>query len=427
MITTQHYYEIVDFSERKLAEIERFASHREQMLNPEMMSADHSCLIGEKGVGKTVLACQKALRACGGNHEKILYVSLDDTLFAGDTMYQLAKAAQERGVELVIFDEVHRYQNWKVDLKSIADRLTIKTITSGSSILSFTDLGGLARRMVKYQLFGLTFREYLRMHYGFTHHGLPLAEIIRPDRSGLHELATLVAKSCGKTVAVLFDEYLKRGYYAYSLKFSNIKDFLQTLRQSTEDTIAYEIVVAQTHSRPDMARKLQSLFKAIAQQVPYSVDYEALKEVAQISDLRTLKHYLSCLEKAGVICSVDRKSLKNLRKPEKLYLGNTNLYFAYADIHPNMGSLRETAFLTAMRLAQVDTLVHPRRADFSVGSLGFEIGGPSKGKEQIKGDPRSFVVKDEIDISRDPQVLPLWLFGFLIGSKAVQSPGKTTA
>lgn len=415
MITTEHYYEIADYSERKLADVGRFTSHREQLLNPDLMSANHSCLIGEKGVGKTVLACQKALMACGGNHEKILYISLDDTLFAGDTMFQLAKAAQDRGVEIAVFDEVHRYPNWKVDLKSIADRLTIKTITSGSSILSFSDLGGLARRMVKYQLFGLTFREYLRMHYGVAHPGLKLTEIIRPDRSAMRDLVTSLTKSCGKTVAILFDEYLRRGYYIYSLRFSNVRDFLQTLRQSTEDTIAYEIVVAQTHSRPDMARKLQSLFKAIAQQVPYSVDYEALKQVAQIADLRTLKHYLSCLEKAGIIFSVDRKSLKNLRKPEKLYLGNTSLYFAYADLHPNMGSLRETAFLTAMRLAEVDVLVHPRRADFAVGSLGFEIGGPNKGKEQIKGDRRAFIVKDEADISRDPQVLPLWLFGFLVG------------
>ena len=65
------------------------------------MSADHSCLIGEKGVSKTVLACQKALLACSGNHEKILYISLDDTLFAGDTMYQIAKSAQDRGVVIV--------------------------------------------------------------------------------------------------------------------------------------------------------------------------------------------------------------------------------------------------------------------------------------------------------------------------------------
>ncbi len=53
--------------------------------------------------------------ACGGNHAKVLYVSLDDTLFAGDSMYQLAKMAEDRGVELIIFDDVHRYPNWKAE------------------------------------------------------------------------------------------------------------------------------------------------------------------------------------------------------------------------------------------------------------------------------------------------------------------------
>jgi predicted AAA+ superfamily ATPase len=105
----------LDFSERKFAEVERFVSHRDQLLDPEFMSADHNCLVGEKGVGKTVLACQRALMACGGNHAKVLYVSLDDTLFAGDSMYQLAKMAEDRGVELIIFDDVHRYPNWKAE------------------------------------------------------------------------------------------------------------------------------------------------------------------------------------------------------------------------------------------------------------------------------------------------------------------------
>jgi hypothetical protein len=82
----------------------------------------------------------------------------------------------------------------------------------------------------------------------------------------------------------------------------------------------------------------------------------------------------------------------------------------------NTGSLRETAFLTALRLAGADVLVHPRRADFAIGSMGFEIGDPHKGKEQIKGDHKSFIVKDQTAISQDPLVLPMWLFGFLVGS-----------
>jgi len=45
-----------------------------------------------------------------------------------------------------------------------------------------------------------------------------------------------------------------------------------------------------------------------------------------------------------------------------------------------MGSLRETAFLASMRLAKADVLVHSRQVDFAVVKLGFEIGGPKKGK-----------------------------------------------
>ena len=413
MISIEHYYEISAYSKQKWNSVAAYPIAREKLQDLEFLSADHSCLIGEKGVGKTVLACQKALSLYQGDLSKILYISLDDTLFANDSMFELAEMAQRYGVELVIFDEVHRYPEWKSNLKSIIDRLTVKTIISGSSILSFDHLGGLARRIVKYELYGLTFREYLNLSNGMTIQGHSLDDIVKKPYEIPNAIKIDIEKSTGKAIAVLHEEYLQKGYYAYGLGHKQLSNFLQTLRQATEDTIAYEIVIAQTHSRPDMARKLQALFKKIAQNVPYTIDYESLKEYAQISDLRTLKHYLACLQQAGIICTVDRKSMKGLRKPEKLYLANTCLYFAYADLHPNMGSLRETYLLNCLRLSGHEVLVHPKQADFAVGQYTFEIGGANKNKEQIKGQPQAFLVKDISDPSNDPQILPLWLFGFL--------------
>lgn len=298
--------------------MESVRTPREYIDDPDFLSSEHSCLVGEKGVGKTILACQKALRL---GRDKVLYVSLDDTLFAGDTMFSIAKAAADRGLALIVFDEVHRYPDWKHDLKSIADRLAIKTIISGSSILSFANLGGLARRMVKYELPGLSLREWINIQYGTALPGVPLERLVRDSRDVIRSIKVGVEQTTGTTTTRLFDEYLRRGYYAYGLKPQSLNDFLRSLRQATEDTIAYEIVVNQTHSRPDMSRKLQALFKIIAQSVPYTIDYQALKESVHIADLRTLKHYLASLQQAGVIATVDRKSLKNLRKPEKLHFG----------------------------------------------------------------------------------------------------------
>ena len=55
--------------------------------------------------------CQKALTS---GRDKALYGSLDDTLFAGDSMIDIAKAAADRGMQMIVFDEVHRYSKWTV-------------------------------------------------------------------------------------------------------------------------------------------------------------------------------------------------------------------------------------------------------------------------------------------------------------------------
>ena len=411
LLSTEKYYQILDYSKPIWERVKSYAHAREQLGNPDFLSAKVSCLVGEKGVGKTVLACQKALALAAQDTTKIFYISLDDTKFADETMYDLAELAQRHGVKAVVFDEVHRYPAWKDDLKKITDRLSIRCIISGSSILSFKDLGGLARRMVKYRLQGLTLREYLNMAYNMNLAPIALADLVKKNRSNLDDVAKMIEAQTQKPLPLLFASYLRRGYYAYGVSETSDTEFSTLLRQATEDTIAYEIVLAQTHSRPDMARKLQSLFKAIAQNVPYTIDYEALKAYAHISDLRTLKHYLACLQDAGLIRSLEKQSLKALRKPEKMYLGNAALYYAYANLQPNIGSIRETFFLTSMALSGESVLVHPRQADYLVGPYTFEVGGPSKTKKQIRAESQSFLVRDEWESSTDPRVLPLWVFG----------------
>ena len=413
MTNSEKYYQIIDYGRPIWNRIRAIRRAREQLEDPSFLSAQVSCLIGEKGVGKTVLACQKALQWATNDDSKIFYLSLDDTLFADDTMYDLALLAQDHGVQVVIFDEVHRYPAWKEDLKRITDRLDVRCIVSGSSILSFKDLGGLARRMVKYELQGMSFREYLNIAYGLNTTGMSLTALLATGSDKINLLRNHIEQVSNQPLALLFDEYLKRGYYANGVQRIQDADFHAMLRQATEDTIAYEIVLAQTHSRPDMARKLQAIFKAISQNVPYTVDYEALKSYAHISDTRTLKHYLACLEDAGIIRTLARQSLKALRKPEKIYLGNSCLYYAYADLKPNTGSIREVFFLTCLALAGQEVMVHERSADFAVDGYTFEVGGPRKGKNQILGEKKAFVVRESWEPSSDPAIKPLWLFGML--------------
>lgn len=51
--------------------------------------------------------------------------------------------------------------------------------------------------------------------------------------------------------------------------------------------------------------------------------------------------------------------------------------------------------------------------DFTIDdAITFEIGGPSKTSEQIRGIPNAYIAADEIKGGTGKKI-PLWLFGFL--------------
>ena len=100
-----------------------------------------------------------------------------------------------------------------------------------------------------------------------------------------------------------------------------------------------------------------------------------------------------------------------LQKPEKVYLNNPNLLWAFSDGEPGIGNLRETFFLNQLSVKQKVT--SSKWADFLVdGKFTFEVGGPSKTAKQIKGVPEAYLALDGLKHGTGNRI-PLWLFGFL--------------
>ncbi len=84
-----------------------------------------------------------------------------------------------------------------------------------------------------------------------------------------------------------------------------------------------------------------------------------------------------------------------LSKPDKIWLHNTNLYYAISGANPETGSLRETFMLQHLTIKHKLTL--PVKGDFLVdGTWTFEVGGKSKTSAQIQGVPNAFLAKDGI-------------------------------
>ncbi|MFP4332019.1 MAG: AAA family ATPase, partial [Campylobacterales bacterium] len=101
---------------------------------------------------------------------------------------------------------------------------------------------------------------------------------------------------------------------------------------------------------------------------------------------------------------------KLLKKPDKIYLENINLYNILCS-NQNIGSLRESFFVSQVKIHH--SIKYAQEGDFMVDDrYTFEIGGKNKSFEQIKDIRDSYVVADEIEIGFGNKI-PLWLFGFL--------------
>jgi len=132
-----------------------------------------------------------------------------------------------------------------------------------------------------------------------------------------------------------------------------------------------------------------------------------------LADQRTLLNYLDALEKAELLCTLDKatKGMKKLQKPSKIYLNNTNLSNCLFFEKPNIGTQRETFFFNQLR--SVHVLNYPDKGDFIVDSkYTFEIGGKNKSLLQINDLPDSYLAIDDIEVGFGNKI-PLWLFGFL--------------
>jgi len=92
-----------------------------------------SIILGARGVGKTTTIAQ--FMSCYATNEA-LYVSLDDINNAKESIYEIAETFELQGGKLLCLDEIHKYEDWSQELKSIYDSFPkLKVVASGSSAL----------------------------------------------------------------------------------------------------------------------------------------------------------------------------------------------------------------------------------------------------------------------------------------------------
>ncbi len=364
-------------------------------------------ITGARGTGKTTMLLQHIKELYGNIPEDILFVSLDNIFFSTNNLYSLVEDFYAHGGKELYLDEVHKYPTWAQEIKNIYDDFPkLKIVFTGSSMLQlFKANADLSRRVRHYQLFGLSFREFLIFEGLLKKSQAPfsLVEIL--------ENHIAIAQNISQEVLPLpaFLNYLKYGYYPYYKE--DMAGYGERVLQTFNTVMESDLPNVENIDFYSINR-IKKLFYILSEMVPFTPNISQLSQLVDVTRM-SLMNYLSFLEKSHNVLLLQKKStgLRQMVKPEKIYLQNTNYNYALSSEEPEVGNLRETFFFN--QLQQNHQVTYTEQTDFCIdGKYYFEIGGKNKTAKQIQNLDNSFLALDGLTTGFRNEI-PLWLFGFL--------------
>lgn len=364
------------------------------------------CIRGPRGVGKSTLLRQYVKQHYEPGSEEVLYCSMDWVYFSQHSMLEVAEKFYKRGGKLLIFDEVHKYEQWSREVKEVSETYpNLQIFLSGSSMLKLLDGDAdLSRRCRGYDMPGLSFREYLRFYKGIELPASTLEEILENPKG----IAATVNGVCRPLQH--FHDYLKYGYYPFYL--TNPIDYYALIEQTVNYVIDVELPQLKNVNSSN-CRKIRALLCVLSQQVPFDVDITKLATMTELQR-NTVLEYLNHLKGAKLLNLLfsDLLSVKKMQKPDKIYLENPNLLYALATTPVKIGTAREC--FAVNQLSYAHTVEYGKtQGDFRVdGKWIFEVGGEKKTFDQIADLPDSYILADDIEMPHGNK-LPLWMIGFL--------------
>ncbi len=365
---------------------------------------------GPKGVGKSTLMLQHIVRDLGRNNSKVLYCSADSTYFASHTLVETADSFVRTGGEVLMFDEIHKYDNWSREIKEINDlHKKLKVVVSGSSLLQLNDgQADLSRRADFYDLPGLSFREYLWFKTGILFAPIGYEDLM----TSAGDLCSDVNSKCKPYE--YFRDYLKTGYYPFS--FEKTSRFRERIGQVINYTVENELTRFRGIDIGN-TRKILALLKIVSELVPFQFDIAKISKTTQI-DRVTLMKYLRYLDEAKITRNIftELLSVTALQKPDKILLDNTNVLYALSEKEPEIGTVRETFFCNQM-VSSGHSIEYGgmKTGDYRIdGRRIIEVGGPEKDFSQFdeKDISDGAIAADDIDWAVGRRI-PLWCYGML--------------
>lgn len=354
---------------------------------------------GFRGVGKTTflidIVKEKYL-----NDKSCLYVNLNNFYFTRRKIISFADEFYKTGGKTLLLDQIHKYPDWASELKSCYLNFPeLKIIFSASPVLRVLDGNNELKDIAKiYHLEGLSFREYLNHQTSLNFRRYTLQEILNGHMTIAQEIIQEV-----KPLAY-FNDYLKDGFYPYFL--DNKGFYSETLLKHINLALEIDVTYLNQIDLQYLA-KLRKLLQIIASQAPFSPNVSKISADVQTSRA-TIMNYLRYMKNARIINMLFSNGNEGeIKKPDLVYLHNTNLMYVIDPGNISNKILRQTFFYN--QVGYQHQIKSSGKADFKVNDLyHFNVGG----KYTLPAEDGYFAAADMIEVG-DGNTIPLWLFGFL--------------
>lgn len=356
-------------------------------------------IAGIRGGGKTTI-----LATLHEKEQDSLFINAEMILKYGASLLDFLHYAYAKGYKTFLIDEVHALPDWEKDIKIFFDETKEKIIVSGSSAIALKVMGSeLSRRASFYEVKPLSFREYLLFKTGKHLPKTSIDDIINPKKR--RQLEKLIIPHLN-----YFPPYIQFDALPAAFFEKNKDVYINIL----ERTIRYDL----SSLREIDAHYIDGVFRAIkviATSSPGELSYSSLSTSLGVG-LKLTREIINSLAQTGIVYKVPPMGTgkKAVRKEEKILmpLSFRSALCSYYGVSPPKGSLREDFFIQHVgNCSYLKTGITRRTPDFVVGDYIFEVGGPSKGYEQIKHMEKAFLVKEAIPLGN--KEIPIYLFGLL--------------
>jgi uncharacterized protein len=371
---------------------------KRELLKDGVRDGNLICIKGFRGVGKTTFLLQYIKQEYGDDNT-VLYVNLNNFYFTKRTIISFADEFVKLGGKVLFLDQIQKYPNWSKELRQCHDQLKgLKIVFTSSPLLQVgednPDLHGIVKEL---QLEGLSFREYLNYK---TNNHFPVYSF----EDIINNHFAIVSKIVDRVRPLAyFNDYLVFGYFPYFIDNPNFyaNSLLKHINLALEIDVPYINQIELKY-----LSRLRKLLHIIASGTPLSPNVSKLANDVQTSRA-TVMNYLRYLKNAKLIQLLYSNGEDDeVKKPDKIYMHNTNLLYAIAPNNAKKLNLQHTFFYNQVSCKL--NVNSSKVADFLVDNkYHFIVNG-----FDAKAEKGIYSATDMIEIGSNNKI-PLWLFGFL--------------